>query len=101
MRTAVFLLVLVAFVLLCQMVSCMSESEKAALSGQGTSSDTVLLKRSLRQAYEDQLAMLQEAEENLTQQIAALQHQRQEITQRKRSHYMCLVNLITCYRKRK
>ncbi|KAK6177371.1 hypothetical protein SNE40_015485 [Patella caerulea] len=65
-----------------------------------TVNDNRILKRSLREAYESHLAMLQEAEQSLTKQIEELKARREELSSRKRSHVMCLVNLISCFRKR-
>ena len=60
--------------------------------------DARLLKRSLRDALQQHFELLQEAEEDILQRIEALKAKRQAISQRKRSHYMCLVNLIACYK---
>lgn len=61
--------------------------------------DVRLLKRSLREALEQHFQLLQEAEQDIVTRIEALKAKRQAISERKRSHYMCLVNLIACYRK--
>nr|AQS80487.1 allatostatin-C precursor [Charonia tritonis] len=60
--------------------------------------DARLLKRSLREELQQHFELLQEAEENILQKIEALRAQRQAISQRKRSHYMCLVNIVACYK---
>jgi cell division protein FtsB len=60
---------------------------------------TRLLKRSLRSALQEQFELLQEAEMDIQQQIEALKAKREKISQRKRSHYMCLVNVVACFRK--
>nr|KAG5692795.1 hypothetical protein BaRGS_002925 [Batillaria attramentaria]KAG5704767.1 hypothetical protein BaRGS_005223 [Batillaria attramentaria] len=64
-----------------------------------TLEDARLLKRSLQDALQQHFELLQEAEEDIMERIEALKAKRQAISQRKRSHYMCLVNLIACYRK--
>ncbi|XP_076451405.1 uncharacterized protein LOC143287331 [Babylonia areolata] len=63
-----------------------------------TLDDARLLKRSLREELERHFALLQEAEEDLLQRIEALKAQRQAVSQRKRSHYMCMVNIVACYK---
>lgn len=48
-----------------------------------------------------ELAILDEAESRVIDQLQALREQQAQIVEKKRGHRQCLVNLVACYKKRK
>lgn len=54
----------------------------------------------LREAYNRELEFYEQQEAQIVKQLAALENDRNQIRERKRSHIRCLVNVIACYRKK-
>lgn len=69
-------------------------------TGDESSTDLNLFKMALREAYNRELEFYEQQEAQIVKQLAALENDRNQIRDRKRSHIRCLVNVIACYRKK-
>lgn len=69
-------------------------------TGDESSTDLNLFKMALREAYNRELEFYEQQEAQIVKQLAALENDRNQIRERKRSHIRCLVNVIACYRKK-
>lgn len=69
-------------------------------TGDKSPTDLNLFKMALREAYNRELEFYEQQEAQIVKQLAALENDRNQIRERKRSHIRCLVNVIACYRKK-